>query len=359
MRQTKPKKKIIVKGNNLIEARYKLSLEEQRLILYLSSMIDPDDKEFTEYTISVDNFCQCTGIRKDNISNDFITIAKNLLTKTIVFKEGHETIVTAWLAQVIHNNKQNTITLSFAPKLKPYLLNLHSNFTKYVFENVIKLQSNYAIRMYELLKQYQNIGNRRLSIEAIKEMFCIEDKYTDYHDFKKRVILTAQKELKEQSDIYFEFEEIKKCKKVVELNFLIHTKSIKKIKQDKTSAITTHDQSIIDTPTDTPLLPFIKEPLTREDRESILNAANEDIERIKYWYKIALQQGNIKNLTAWLINQVKSGEKSEEVKHSVKVEKPVKQNPFINFTQRNIDYDKLEKLELEILKASMYDNHTE
>ena len=48
-----------------------------------------------------------------------------------------------------------------------------------------------------------------------------DDTYKLYADFKKKTIVVAQKELKEKTDICFEFEEIKIGRKIVEINFVI------------------------------------------------------------------------------------------------------------------------------------------
>ena len=42
-------KPVIYKSNLIVEASYKLSIGEQRIIHILTSMIDKDDKEFKSY----------------------------------------------------------------------------------------------------------------------------------------------------------------------------------------------------------------------------------------------------------------------------------------------------------------------
>ena len=69
---------------------------------------------------------------------------------------------------------------------------------------------------------------------------------------------------------------------------------------------------------------------------------------------MAKQQGGIKSLTAWLVDMVKKIRKGE-VSIPVKMEAPVWQNRFVNFQQRNIDYDELERLESELLKKEISD----
>lgn len=52
-------------------------------------------------------------------------------------------------------------------------------------------------------------------------MFDVDKEYKLYTNFKAKVILKAQEELKQKTDIYFEFEEIKTGRAVTEIKFLI------------------------------------------------------------------------------------------------------------------------------------------
>ena len=47
---------IVVKSNDLIEARYKLSLNEQRLVIFLISIIQPEDDDFRDYELRISEF---------------------------------------------------------------------------------------------------------------------------------------------------------------------------------------------------------------------------------------------------------------------------------------------------------------
>jgi plasmid replication initiation protein len=79
------------------------------------------------------------------------------------------------------------------------------------------------------LKQYVNLGRktisdkviRRMTIDEIKYLLCIEGEYPLYSDFKKRVILKSQREINEYSDLFFELEEIKLGRKVHAIDFII------------------------------------------------------------------------------------------------------------------------------------------
>ena len=99
------------------------------------------------------------------------------------------------------------IILRFDPNLRPYLLQLKENFTKYQLENVLSLSSFYAIRIYELCKQYETIKERTIEIKELKEILDIKAKsYNIYNRFKEKVLTIAEREINEKTDISIKFD---------------------------------------------------------------------------------------------------------------------------------------------------------
>lgn len=123
----------------------------------------------------------------------------------------------------------------------PYLIELKEQFTTYYLANIMSLKSSYSIRIFELLKQYEKIGKRRIELKNLRQLVgtteidangeIVKEDYPLYGHFKSRVILTAQKELKQKTDICFNFKEIKQSRKVVAIEFEIleNSKNKKKI----------------------------------------------------------------------------------------------------------------------------------
>lgn len=111
--------------------------------------------------------------------------------------------------------------MRFDPLLKPFLLELSSKFTSYRLANIVKLKSTYAIRIYELLKQYENLKERTISLENLRYYLDAMDIYPNYANFKQRVLKPTQKELNQKTDISFDFEEIKSGRKVQKIRFII------------------------------------------------------------------------------------------------------------------------------------------
>ncbi|WP_242266562.1 MULTISPECIES: replication initiation protein [unclassified Bacillus cereus group] len=216
---------IVSKSNRLIEANSCLSLIEQKILLCLASNIEPNDKNFKTYTFSIKKFHNLLGLKGAAKYTELKTITKQLLAKVVEIHNGEELIQTSWLSSAIYNEKKGTIDIRFDPLLKPFLLELNNKFTSYRLGNVIKLKSIYSIRIYELLKQYENLKERTLSLETLRYYVDAIKIYPNYANFKQRILKPVQKELKNNTDISFEFTEIKKGRKVYKIKFYILSKN--------------------------------------------------------------------------------------------------------------------------------------
>lgn len=325
---------IVTKSNSLIEAKYKdkLTLEEQRIILFLVSQIQPNDEDFKTYSITISEFTKILDLKTKSKHQSLVSISRGLRNKEIVIQREGSTLITGWISSVEYFNKNGTIELSFDPKLKPYLLKLKDNFTSYKLKDIIKIKSANSMRIYELLKQYERIKERVISLDELRDYLCISDeKYPLYANFKQRVLVTAQKELKEKSDIYFEFEPIKKGKKVDMIKFkILNNKSKNENKiEDKQETLIKQLKKII------------KEPLAENELSAILNSADNDIDKIKSRYLLAKNKKGIDNLVGFLIWACKTSE--DNIKTS--------KSDYSN--KQKYDFDELERLELLHLENSL------
>ncbi|PFT75960.1 replication initiation protein [Bacillus cereus] len=218
---------IVSKSNTLIEANSRLNLVEQKMLLCLASNIEPSDRDFKTYTFPIKQFHDLLGLSGSTKYTELSKITKELVSKVIEIRIGEELIQVSWLSSAIYNKNKGTIDLRFDPLLKPFLLELSSKFTSYRLANVVKLKSTYAIRIYELLKQYENIKERTISLENLRYYLDAIDVYPNYANFKQRVLKPSQKELNQKTDISFEFEEIKLGRKVQKIRFIIRSQKRK------------------------------------------------------------------------------------------------------------------------------------
>ncbi|MCU5490729.1 replication initiation protein [Bacillus cereus] len=218
---------IVSKSNTLIEANSRLNLVEQKMLLCLASNIEPNDRDFKTYTFPIRQFHDLLGLSGSTKYTELSKITKELLSKVIEIRAGEELIQVSWLSSAIYNRNKGTIDMRFDPLLKPFLLELSSKFTSYRLANVVKLKSTYAIRIYELLKQYEDLKERTISLENLRYYLDAMDVYPNYANFKQRVLKPSQKELEQKTDISFEFEEIKIGRKVQKIRFIIRSQKKK------------------------------------------------------------------------------------------------------------------------------------
>ncbi len=244
-------KTLVVQHNAIVEARYKLTLEEQRVLKTLISQIQPNDEDFKGYEIRVLDLARLIGIPEEYYYTRIKLLITKLRRSSLWFKnENGDDVETGWLSSATYRKGQGIVELRFDPVLKPYLLQLKSFFTSYELGNILRLRSIYSVRIYELLKQYEKIGKREFSLDEIKRILQIENEYKQYKDFKKSVISPATIEICEKTDISFSIEEKKRGRKVIGFIFYITSK-----KRQLTEPLT-----VIDPPKETAIQPYQKPP---------------------------------------------------------------------------------------------------
>lgn len=234
---------LIVKDNKLIEANYSLSTLQQKVLLKAISIIEPGDTKHI-YKFSIMDFAESVDLRgSKTIYKQMATICDQLtdLKKFFIKKKDGGIAYINWVASAEYIPKEAVVEVEFSQKLMPYLVELKEQFTSYYLANVMALKSSYSIRLFELLKQYEPLKKRIIDLEQLRRQVgttvedqagnIIKEDYPLYGHFKSRVLLTAQKELKQKTDIYFDFTEIKEGRKVVAIEFEIkeNTKNKKKI----------------------------------------------------------------------------------------------------------------------------------
>ncbi|CAG1022164.1 Replication initiation protein [Patescibacteria group bacterium] len=222
-----PASLLVTQSNKLVEARYTLPLGEQRLILSMIAQIQPGDEDFKEYRISINEFAEFMGIDKNHVYAECKKTTKQMLTRVLEIQEPGVLVQTNWVSSAKYVDGEGCVRLCFDPLLKPHLLQLKSNFTSCKLEMLLSFKSQYSMRVYSLLKQYEKLKEREIELNHLRAILGVgKDQYKDFCDFRKRIIQATQKELTEKTDIYFDFEEIKCGRRVGAIRFRIFTKKL-------------------------------------------------------------------------------------------------------------------------------------
>ncbi len=217
----------ITKDNKMIEAGYRLTLSEQRLILACIGQVD-SRKSLTadqSFQFSATEFSDLFGISEDRSYSELQKTVQRLFDRYVIIRNPdpeHPTLEytkTRWVSALDYIPSQGLVRLYFAPKIIPYLSELKKNFTSYKLDAIAQMTSIYAIRLYELLVQWKCTGKREIDLAWLRKQFQIEDKYPAIKDLKKRVLEPAIQEINDHSDLWVTWTQRKTGRKVTHLHF--------------------------------------------------------------------------------------------------------------------------------------------
>lgn len=214
----------VTQSNRLIEASHTLSLNEKRLILCAASMIDsrkpyPHDGYFT---IRADSFAETFGMGRDTAYEALNDAANRLFERDIRrYSKGKVVEQMRWVFHVKYKESEGCVVLGFSPTVIPHLTMLNKEFTSYQLKQIGALSSFYAIRLYELMSQFHKLGQRECTLEQLREMLDLRDKYPSVKDLRRWVLEPALKELNAGTDLNVTMEVKRRGRKVVGYLFTI------------------------------------------------------------------------------------------------------------------------------------------
>jgi plasmid replication initiation protein len=287
---------LVNKSNYLVNAICKLNELEQKIINVIISEIQPTDKDFKDYEFKITEFMHLLGIKDKSTYKDIKEIIKGLMTKVLSPEDAKKDEIFHWISYYGHEKGSGQITIQIHPKLKPYLLDLKNRFTEYQLKNILPMQSKYAIRLYEIIKSNEYKKEFALDVDRIKEILGIEEEYELYADFKRKVILIAQREINAKSDILFDFEEIKKGRKIVAIKFIIHSKE--KIKETTFTSIDPDEVAIKE------VIEIIENQIDYDSAKKIYLKSKRDMDKIREAYDCCKDKEDIKNLVGYMLKLV-------------------------------------------------------
>lgn len=244
-KNTKKQRDIVLSQDNaLTTARYKFDLIEKRALYCIirnirAKYIEREDGQRNLFdnliiTIKEEELQKCGDNTKMQNIYDAL---KRLRSRDVEINNDKMWLSIGFVNYVKHIKNKSYFEVEVSKEVLPYYVELAKNFTSYSMTVAIALKSTFTQRFYELCCQYQNKGYFFYSVQELRNMFMLENKYPRSYDFKKWVLETPAKELRTlydegQCDLYFEFEaREKKGKEVVSYNFYIYTRQTEKQKQ--------------------------------------------------------------------------------------------------------------------------------
>ncbi|MDC9616089.1 replication initiation protein [Xenorhabdus khoisanae] len=216
--------KVAIKSNSLIEAGYKLTLQEQRFLLTCISKLKafniPAEEQKTMTVTASEFFCNFPEMGRENAERELNKAIDRLWDRTIFIKEEEVKREVRWLQErATYISGEGKIEITFADTVLPYLTMLQGSFTKILLRNVSSLTSSYSIRLYELLIQRFDFQTRYIPLDEFRAMLGLGSKYPQFRALNQWVIKPSVNELNEKTDLKVKVDTVKQGKKVVALHF--------------------------------------------------------------------------------------------------------------------------------------------
>lgn len=241
---------LIYKSNALIEASYRLSVYEQRILLSCISQVRRDapltDQQL--YTVSAQQIADITGTKLGTAYQNLKAAAERLYRREVTLKEapnGHgqaRVRLTRWVQTIEYRDSEGMVALRFGTDMVPYLSQLSAQFTRYALADVAHMDSAHAVRLYELLCQWRDAGKREVSTEWLREAFQLGDKYPAIKDFKRWVIIPAIEQINKHSPLWVKWEQKKTGRKISHFCFVFGEKLKEKKKTPQKKSATDCDK---------------------------------------------------------------------------------------------------------------------
>jgi hypothetical protein len=238
-----------IDNNFIVNAQYKMTAKEQKVLYYLISHLDPlNEKEFYSISIpleEIEDILRETDNKYGSLHEEMDRLCKSLSAKQITFPSRFTSrgrpinSYINWFQSIIASKDETGqiyIKFTFSADMSPFLLQLHHYVNINPLE-VVPMTNAHAIRMYAIFKSekdrfkgIKDIVTLSYVFEELKVLLGIEDKYKsgDLKEFRNYVLDRIKDEINTNSpSMTVDYNYLKKQRKVTGVAFNVSDKNQK------------------------------------------------------------------------------------------------------------------------------------
>ena len=229
---------LVVKDNALMNASYNLEVTEQRLILLAIINARETHQGITsdsKLEIHANDYASQFHVTKEAAYKALKTAVNNLFERQFSFKEetkkGVGIVRSRWVSRIKYIDDSAILEITFAPDVVPLITRLEKHFTSYQIQQVTQLTGKYAIRLYELLIAWREVGKvPQIELSEFRAKLGIEDdEYKAMNHFKSRVLEPSIKQINQHTDIIVSYDQHKRGRTITGFSFKFKHKQQPKI----------------------------------------------------------------------------------------------------------------------------------
>ena len=247
--------------NNFITAKglTNLSLKARKLLYIAISQCKLNDDEFYEYEISIKDFANLMGVADSNVYHEADNITNQLMSCIILCKGKDEKSFRKYsIFSMCEYEKNGMLYFKLNSDMTSFLLHINKNFSKPLLSDFLKMNSPYSMALWHLMQREMKSKKPKstdiitfdLSLQEIREVTGIENKFTKVSDVKRYVIDKAIREIYDNCAVKITYDNIKKGRNIIGFRFnavnILHTDkdNIAQKTKDKITIFTLRQESM-------------------------------------------------------------------------------------------------------------------
>lgn len=220
-------RRIVVQSNSLINACYRLSLNELRLLYAVLAQV-PTDEVITDdqmYDIDI-KFYREIFTDEENNQAAYRAMKRSvdkIFTRSVNYFYRKRHYKFSWVQEAWFDPTKGKMALRFSKPVCNELSMIRDSFTKYNLLDTKGFRSSYTFRFYQWFKQTADIGWRDMKVDEIREKLQLGDKYQTMSLFKKNVLDLAIYEINKTTNLKVSYTQDKRGPKIIGFKFKIKT----------------------------------------------------------------------------------------------------------------------------------------
>ena len=193
-------------ANTILNSCFELSVVERNTIfLTLAEMSRKGKVKEVDYTkwyyMEASEYASLRNIKPKHAYEVLKTESARLFDRYIVVKYPGKTTLhkIRWVTEIRFNDERHRVELRWSQTIVEFISALSKDFTRFRVEDIVKIDSKYTARLYDLLLQRKFKGLKgkiRVPVEWIIEHWSVAESSREYKFLKSRVLVPAIKELK-------------------------------------------------------------------------------------------------------------------------------------------------------------------
>ena len=374
---------MLTKSNDLIHAKFNASLFVQKLLNFSLASIAKQPNGEISSAVRVADLRNAMDLSGHSIYTAVSAAVEPILNfKIIKYDDAAEKIIGLNIVTDCYYS-DGILYTTFNRKIEADVINIQKKFTRNNVYFLCKFKSAYSLRLYELLStqrwvlqkskkkivsviyslgelrfemgtidpndsEVQKAMRRNMDWNIIAEEVAANRTQKRWDDFKRRILVVAQKEINnaDYSDIGFDFEPVKsgKSNKVTSVKFHIYLKNPPKyndqmIPEEEIDAVDVRLVSDIKNA-------FPSYPLREEDLIAVVRAAGNDRDRVRKAIDIVnIQKKPIKNLIGFLVAAIQEcWDQDENIPYIVDQDYECTQQTIFDYNEHEEEHQRLNEL---------------